>query len=652
MNPIFHRFRQIPLFVRVVLTGLGFAALLSLALAAPDLTPEKPPASAPPIERPLPKPESHPVAGPLTLVSLEVGPQPWVRVPGRRVIATFTSEDPETLRVMASVRLRPGLDPASVRWTVSAPLGFVVPVEGKWNGPRLDVTLRRPGGNSAGLGGPLSLTVQAQVSVEGQRHIVQETVVQDEVDQIRQEYIDLARRRVPERGEFLNAASFAARYGARYPWLRFEHLNWSVNPTTRERFSYALIRPELVVGLDRMRRVSGSVTINSGYRNPTRQVEVHAPVRESLHQYGYAADLAVPPAAGRSWPNETDWRQLAEVACGAHAKWVEPLTSSSPNGPGCHVHVDYRPGPVSSAPVRLRGEVVAAATGRPVAGALVVLGGMPAQTDARGFFVLRNVMSGGRYPVEVRADGYAPLVQPVWLKAWGTASTRLALQAPAPDGVSVTVVRTDWLDEAAGLLSVGLRVSNAGRGPADVRLGVGSTAARVTPAAARLAALPAGADRQVAVTVRFPRGKAPAPLPLAVDLQFRSAGKEQRARVQLLASLPAAPPTVTVARPRPPTLKPAPALVPKAPPAPAATAARPAASNPAPVTTAAPPTAPNPESEPPAAAAVSPEEPKPTPAPEAAPPPDPAPKSEPEDAKPAEPAPAPKEEGKEAASGS
>jgi hypothetical protein len=540
MNQIFRRFRQIPLFVRVLLIGLGFAALLSLALAAPELDPSPRAAVQPPVQRPLPRPESHPVAGPLTLVSLEVGPKPWVRAPGRSVVSTFTSDDPETLLVAATARLRSGLDPSTIRWTVSAPLGFVVPVEGMWTGPRLEVKLRRPGGNPVGLGGPLALMVQATVAAEGAQHSVQETVVQDEVDQLRQEYIDLARRQVPARGEFVNAVDFAARYGQRFPWLRFEDLNWSVDPNTRERFSYALIRPELIAGLDRMRRAYGDVTINSGYRNPTRQVEVHAPVRESLHQYGYAADLAVAPGGGRAWPSEVDWRRLAEVACGASAKWVEPLTSSSPNGPGCHVHVDYRPGPASSAPVRLRGQVVAAATGRPVADALVVLGGMPARTDAGGFFVIRNVMSGGRYPVDVQAEGYAPLEQPVWLKAWGTVTARLALQLPTPDGVNVAVASTSWLDEDAGLLAVGLSVSNAGSSPADVRVGLSSSAARLSLASTLLAALPAGGARQVALTMRLPRGKDRAPLPLSVDLAFRpGSGQEKRRRASLLAPLPA-----------------------------------------------------------------------------------------------------------------
>src|SRR2546422_710047 len=83
--------------------------------------------------------------------------------------------------------------------SVAARMGFQVPVEGKWTGPRLNVILRRSGGNPGGLGGPLSLTVQARAAVNGQDYLARETVVQDEVDQLRQEYVDLERHTVPDR---------------------------------------------------------------------------------------------------------------------------------------------------------------------------------------------------------------------------------------------------------------------------------------------------------------------------------------------------------------------------------------------------------------------------------------------------------------------
>lgn len=560
MNPVVSRFHHLPRFARLMAAGAGCATVVSLAWPALGRRPHaRPPVAPPPAVVVLPQPESRPVAGPLLLTSLKIGPEPRVLVPGRQIVRTFTTDDGESCRVIATARLSAGAGP--IRWIVAAPAGFVVPVDATWTGPRLDVLLRRPGGNPSGLGGPLAITVQARVRVKGKEYTARETVVEDEVDQLRQEYIDLVRRQVPDRSEFMDAAAFAARYGRRYPWLRFEDLNWSVNPATRLRYAYAIIQPELVQGLEQVRRLYGGVIINSGYRNPVHQVEVHAPVRESLHQYGYAADLAVTPGPGRGLPNEVDWRRLAEAACSARAKWVEPLASSAPNSPGCHVHLDYRPGPVSSAPVRLRGQVVEAETGKPLPDALVLLGAMPARTDANGFFGLRNVLSGGLHPVEVRADGFEALVQPVPLAAWGTASVRLAMRKESQPAVRVDIARTDWIDRRSGLLSLTLRVTNAGAAEAgDVRLGIAPAAALVSAAPASLGSLPAGASRGTRVAVRLPRGQGAAPLPLLVNLAFRHAsGAEQQARVRLAAALPGTAPAGTGAATTGPAPAPAPA---------------------------------------------------------------------------------------------
>jgi len=483
------------------------------------------------------------------LTSLYVGPELRVFCPGRRIVATFVTDDGENCHVVATARLAAGPGSPVIRWSVAAPMGFQVPVEGKWTGPRLDVILRRSGGNPGGLGGPLSLTVQARAAVNGQDYLARETVVQDEVDQLRQEYVDLERHTVPDRSEFIDAATFAARYGRRYPWLQFEDLNWSVNPNTRLRYAYAIIRPELVQGLDQVRHAYGGIVINSGYRNPVRQVEVHAPVRESLHQYGCAADLAVIPGEGRALPNEVDWRRLAEVACSARAKWVEPLAASAPNSPGCHVHLDYRPGPVSSAPVRLRGQVVEAATGKPVAGALVLLGTMPVVTDANGIFGIRQVLSSGLHVVEVHAARFEVLNQPVRLVPWGRASVRLALREAVARTFAVEVARATWADRRAGLIAATLRVSNTGGAEAAaVRLcALPARATLVSQEPVELGSLPAGAVRGVRVVLRRRPGQNAAAL--AVAMTYRGAsGVEERSRVDLTVVSPGVVPPSPVFR--------------------------------------------------------------------------------------------------------
>jgi hypothetical protein len=562
MHPV-RSFNQVPLFARALLVVVALAGVLMLALPAPvrgrrarSAAAARPPA-APLVTAPRPN------AGPLLLTSLTVGPEPRLFQPGRRVVTTFITDDGESCHLVAAARLA-GSTSAVIHWSVVAPVGFILPVDGRWTGPGLDVVLRRPGGNPGGLGGPLSLTVQARADVNGQECVAGESVTQDELDQLRQEYVDLARRAVPDRSEFMDAAAFAARYGSRYPWLHFEDLNWSVNGNTQARYSYAIIRPELVEGLDRVRRAYRGIVINSGYRNPVHQIEVNAPVRESLHQYGCAADLAVLPGPGRGLPNEVDWRRLAEAACSAQAKWVEPLASSGPNSPGCHVHVDYRPGPVSSAPVRLHGQVVAAATGRPVVGALVLLGGMPARTDSSGVFGIRNVLSGGLHPVEVRADGFDILNQPVPLVAWGTAYVRLALRPPSHRELTVEVARTYWVDRKARVLSAILRVSSTAGGELrDVRLSPApGPGVQVDQEQLSLAMLPARAVRGVAVLLRLRPGQVTASMPLALGVIYHGAsGAEERTQLALSVLLPGALPPSSALRvvKQPPAARPSPA---------------------------------------------------------------------------------------------
>jgi hypothetical protein len=212
--------------------------------------------------------------------------------------------------------------------------------------------------------------------------------------------------------------------------------------------------------------------------------------------------------------------------------------------------------------VRLRGQVVDAATGRPVAGAVVVLGAMPAQTNAQGFFSVRNVLSGGSYPVTVRADGFQELSQPVRLVAWGTASARLKVQPEGHPALSASVARTRWVNQRSGLLAATLRVTNTGAAEAkEARLTIGSSAATlVSQEPAQLGSMPAGAVRGVQVVLRLRRGHGESGVPLAVSLAFgRENGEEQTAQVELAALPPGAvapaaaagePPVATPSTPR------------------------------------------------------------------------------------------------------
>jgi hypothetical protein len=475
------------------------------AAAAPA---ETEPAAAPPAAAP-----DAPVA--LAITRLRVGAPPFAwegHGEGSR-LATFVTDSDRRLSVVAWARVQ-GVPAEAIRWEVTPPAGFSLPAGPLPTGPVLRVTLARPDGNPKGGGGPLAIRVRASVARDGRIWEARESVTQDERDQMRQEYVDLRRESVPERYRFLDAAQYAERYGRRFPQIRFEELNWSVNPDTGERYRYVIVAERLLEGLARTRaRYERPLIFNSGYRNPTRQVEVHAPVKESLHQYGLAADLAVLPTQPASPEGETpssaaDWLAFAQAATLAGASWVEPISES-----GGHLHVDFREGGQRSGPVTLQGKVLDTATGEPVAGAQLLLAGMPATTDAEGRFTLRHVLTPRDRNLAVTAEGYQPLSQAVPIRIGGNRVDLKLTSAPRPR-LTARAGASAWKDEEAGLAVTEIRVRNTGtRAALDLVLAAAAPEGAPAPVAiapARLASLLPGAETTVRVTCKIPAdAKAP-----------------------------------------------------------------------------------------------------------------------------------------------
>jgi Carboxypeptidase regulatory-like domain/Peptidase M15 len=521
----------------------------------PEATPPAPgrPAPEAPAERGAPEVS-------IAITRLRVGAPPFTWAEGApeerggRRLATFVTDSDRRCTVVAWARAQ-GAQPEEIRWTVTPPAGFGLPAAGLPSGPRLRVALERPAGNPKGGGGPLTITVRAAVERDGRTFEASETVTQDERDQMRQEYVDLRREIVPERYHFLDAAAYEQIYGKRFPQIRFEELNWSVNPDTGEHFRYAIIAQRLLEGLARARAIYGRpLLFSSGYRNPTRQVEVHAPVKESLHQYGLAADLSVfpdtaQPHTGRTSPNEGDWLYFAESACAAGAQWVEPMTDCAVNTPGCHLHMDFRPDGPRTAVVVLQGRVLDAESGEPVAGAEVKLGGMPSRTDAGGRFCLRNVLTPRERPVDVLAQGYQPLTQTVPVTA-GVNGIDLHLASGPRPRLTATVERVAWQNERAGTVVAAVCLRNKGQ-----RAARSVAVAPVTPAAApailvtppQLAGLPVGAQSRVRLSFKVEPATAPPPAKVVLRLAAEDPdGVPRTQRLVLFCTPPAPTPPATV----------------------------------------------------------------------------------------------------------
>jgi hypothetical protein len=567
---IANRLARTPRPIRDSLVALGLLCpVVALACAVGSQDPEpaaEPPApAAPPLVGPTdPSDPPDPSAPPtVAITQLRIGAAPfaWSKeagVPGGRRLQSFITDTDTTCTVVAWAKAK-GVAPESIRWAVTPPAGFALPAGPMPTGPKLRVLLTRAAGTPKGGGGPLSIIVRAVVQKNGRTVDDTATVTQDERDQMRQEYVDLRRADVPERHRFLDAAAYQQRYGRLYPMVRFEELNFSVNPATGGRYQYIIVSERLLQGLARARAIYGRELIfSSGYRNPTRQVEVHAPVKESLHQYGLAADLVVfpdiaLPKTGRAAPNEADWLRFAESAVAAGASWVEPMTECDVNTVGCHLHMDFRPDGPRSRVLTLRGRVLDDETGEPVAGALVTFAGMPSRTDESGAFVVRNVLTPRERPVEVTAQGYQPLSQAVTTPD-NPSPVNLRLKSGPRPRLAATFERAIWRNESAGIAVAEFRLRNRGDRAAQNLDLIPTDPAGLTTLVGliphRISAIQSAAGERLRLTVKVKPEAKPRPRPLV--LRVAAIDPDGVARPQRLVCAwtpPAAtPPAATIPR--------------------------------------------------------------------------------------------------------
>ena len=395
---------------------------------------ERPPTGEPG-EPPFPPGAARTAAGPLEIRALQAGAGPFSLAPGSRVASSFVTDSASQLTVTAEA-VPPAGEAGTLTWEIEPPVGFVVPPSAATSGPTLRLRLDREPGRADGRSGQLVLAVTARWATADRTDSVTRVLRQDLRDRLRQEYVDLGRDHVPDREELLDEPAFEARFGREFPEVRFSDLNHSRIPGTEgERYPFILADGEMVGTVARTFRLFGRrLTVTSGFRNPVRQEEVHAPVDESHHQYGRAADIYVEP--GFSLPvsgvrltwdpwglpsaeefllppveaaSPSDWLKLAAGTLRAGGRWVEPMTQCHVNTDACHVHVDVRGSGPSSRLFRVAGTVRERA-GRPVSGIPVELAGMSATTDPAGRFLLKHVLIPGEHVLRVQGDLRIPVL--------------------------------------------------------------------------------------------------------------------------------------------------------------------------------------------------------------------------------------------------
>ncbi len=172
----------------------------------------------------------------------------------------------------------------------------------------------------------LNYRVRAKVNINKEEIFSEwRTFEQDEIDMLRQQYIDMGKDSVPNRDEFINTGSsthFQLSEGA----CRCGHHNyhlWSI-----------------MNRLDNVRENLGHpMTVNSGYRCPLHNASASVGgVANSRHIYGDAADISVRDFNGDGLANQTDWRILRDAANSADTpSYIEPYNQTR-----TWVHMDWR----------------------------------------------------------------------------------------------------------------------------------------------------------------------------------------------------------------------------------------------------------------------------------------------------------------------
>lgn len=170
-----------------------------------------------------------------------------------------------------------------------------------------------------GRGGKLSYRVTASVDADITEKEDMVIIAQDELDQLRQEYVDMNKTRVPQRDEFT-------------------HDNGQFNTGD---YGWVIVKQEALDGYNTIVQAFAPnvANMNSAYRNPVHNAKLPGSASESRHIYGDALDLQTPSIGHSGPPTYEDWLKLKEATKTANPSFIEEYNQS---GVG-HVHVDWRP---------------------------------------------------------------------------------------------------------------------------------------------------------------------------------------------------------------------------------------------------------------------------------------------------------------------
>lgn len=184
----------------------------------------------------------------------------------------------------------------------------------------------KPPADKDGRNGKLSYKITASLTLSEITYDTRIIITQDEINQIRQEYIDLEKKVTPGRSSFVNASSY------------INPGNFSFRDINDGTYLYAIF--SIAQHLQNIRNIVNlPMKVISGYRNPVKNVQVKGK-EESRHMYGIAADITNDQDYNGDgthvYKDYNDWFALAKEAWKERATYVEPYKDS-----GSWVHMDW-----------------------------------------------------------------------------------------------------------------------------------------------------------------------------------------------------------------------------------------------------------------------------------------------------------------------
>lgn len=151
-------------------------------------------------------------------------------------------------------------------------------------------------------------------------------IKQDEQDQLRQEYIDMEKKIVPKREELRDLG--------KTEHFSIEEFNTSEKA---EGGRYLYILCKILPSLEQVKNRSGNIAmkINSGFRNPYKNGQLHNSAKESSHLYGIAVDIDWTDFNGDGKVDAKD-RQLVVKSAKSAGACIEPEDGVR------RIHMDWR----------------------------------------------------------------------------------------------------------------------------------------------------------------------------------------------------------------------------------------------------------------------------------------------------------------------